>query len=1108
MSVFLSDLTVFVISSGHNPCYDACLQSLNSQTVSFKIEIIKDVHPMSKAFQCMIDSCKTRYYIEIDEDMVMNANGIEILHKYAIQSAPMTAMIACKLIDVHLNFEIYGVKIYKHDILKRYPYDLSSMSCEVEQIDRMKNDQYKVALMTDVVGQHAPYWSNEGIFDRYRNLLDKFKQFRYPWTGDLPAKLWSMLKTQPTEQNMYALLGAYTSLITETVQVGEKDFRNRNAPFETMRSFMNPPVSANLYLTSKCNFNCKFCYRNSQLIEQSIDMTLKSVSDLLIRYPSIRGVCCAGYGEPFLCDSLFDIISFLKSKNKVVGLITNGSLIVENINSLLANRPDYISISLNASNAKIHSEINKSFTFDTVLQGIRLCVSSGLPTYCSYVCTKSNLQYIPEFLKLVDSLGVKTVHLLNLLPHLASDYDDKSFWQEVLTNDDRRKIDALQELPEAHLIKLYPTLINRNEIQCNCQIPWTTIGINGNESVTFCGSVYAPDRANGSLKNFENVWLNKSARELRTNLCDVNTMTDTCKMCFRNCNSYNPPAKQIVSQPKQIPKKLKVCKIIDQFGWAYYFVAKEQQLYSSHDITYKRLLDVTDIDADIVYIHAPNIDHAKINSLVSSLKQKGIKVIGGYGGESKLKYDTNPDLIVSISMRHIDCLNNMYPNKPVVFLPESIDTSFFTAAVKDDNNFIVGWAGCLRDVKRPHLLDKLKFNVVKKNDWGKQFFSDGRLLDDMKSFYHSIDVLVLTSISECMPRVVLEAMSCGLPVVSTRVGCIGMLLDKDWIVSVLPEENVISEMNHKLSLLSNSKSLRQEVGKRNRQHILKFFSWAANQKLWDRTFELVMQNRFKDIAVLSDEFIQSLPNSNELQFNNLDMQTEQTNFPELIQCELVKCEPVLQQPKLEPASNVELVKIETRLEPSKFKKPVFISYYTKNTGYENEYKKLESSLKRFSLDYEIVGIDSQGSWFNNCFYRTTFVKDMLNKHGRPVVWVDCDAIIQQDPQLLSTLSEFDFAFHPRVRSNGSTELLGGTMYFNCTVGALKLLAKWTELVNADRTKYRLDQSYLHEAVSTLHSLKVYYLPATYCQIFDLMKDAGKPVIEHFQASRKYKQHVK
>jgi len=1097
---FLSDLTVFVISSGNNPCYNDCLSSLDNQTVSFKIEIIKNIYPMSKAFQIMIDDCKTDYYVEIDEDMIINYNGIETLYTSIKNSNSMVAMIAYKLIDMHLDFEIYGVKIYKHAVLKKYPYDLSSMSCEVEQLDRLKKDGFEVKLSNDVIGKHAPKWSNESIFERYQNLLDKFKQFKYIWMSDLPKKLWSILKKEPTENNLYALLGAYTSLSTDNIQTGEKDFRNRHMSFERMKSFLNPPVSANLYLTSKCNFNCKFCYRNTNSIELATDMTIRNVHDLLIKFPSINSFCCAGYGEPFLCDNLFDIISFIKSKNKMVSLITNGSLIIDCLDKLLANRPDYISISLNAPNEQLHNEINKTFTFSKVVQGIKHCVDNGLQTYCSYVCTKSNLKYVPKFLTLVNSLGVKTVHLLNLLPHLASSYDDKSFWREVLTYDDKNSVDALLDLPESNLIKLYPTLMRYNEVRCNCQIPWTTIGINGDDSVTFCGSVYAPNKEIGSLKTFENVWQNDNARKLRDSFCDIKSMSDTCKLCFRNWDEYKPK-KSIITK-----RKLTICKIIDQYGWAYYFVAKEQQLYTSNIITYKRLVDVIDINADVVYIHAPNIHFSKINELIVKLKQKGIKIIGGYGGESKLKYETDPDIIVSISIRHLDYLKNIYPNKTVVFLPESVDTNFFTKFNKTNNDFIVGWAGCARQVKRPYLLDKLIFKVIKKSDWGREYFVDGQTLDKMKAFYQSIDVLVLTSISECMPRVVLEAMSCGLPVISTRVGCISILLEKDWIVSALPDEQVIKEMNEKLLLLKNNPELRKIVGNRNRQHIEKFFSWTVNQKLWDTTFELLVQNRLKDIQILSDNFMQSLPNYKELVFKNLEAQTEQINFLEIEKpIEPIACieqpplitEPVPTKP---PAKQMSTPTVEIK----KIIRPVFISYYTKNTGYESEYPKLEMSLKRFNLDYEIVSIQSQGDWFANCFYRSIFVKDMLDKYKRPVIWIDCDAIVQQDPVLFLSLIEYDFAYHLRQRRNGNCELLGGTMYFNYTNNVFMLLTKWVELVNKDRKKYRLDQSFLHEAVNLLKGLKVFHLPATYCQIFDIMKDEGTPVIEHFQASRKYK----
>ena len=217
------DLTAFVVSSGANPCFSLCLEALNQQTLKCEIVVIKDVSPMSRAFQRMIDDCKTRYYVEVDEDMVLKKNALEVMYRKIKESD--AAIVAFKLIDVHPDQEIYGVKIYDHDVLKNYPYDFSVMSCEVEQIERMEKDGHKVELRNEILGEHAPEWSDNGIFERYHNLMDKFKQFKYPWIEELPRKLLNKFKKDPSDKNLYALLGIYTSIISDKIQEGEKDFR-------------------------------------------------------------------------------------------------------------------------------------------------------------------------------------------------------------------------------------------------------------------------------------------------------------------------------------------------------------------------------------------------------------------------------------------------------------------------------------------------------------------------------------------------------------------------------------------------------------------------------------------------------------------------------------------------------------------------------------------------------------------------------------------------------------------------------------------------------------------------------------------------------------------
>ena len=92
-------VTVFIISCGKNPNFEDCYNAIINQSAKLTIDVIKDYSPMSVAFQEMLNRCKTPYYVEVDEDMILDKNTIEIMYNEIKVSNEKTAMIAYKLFD-------------------------------------------------------------------------------------------------------------------------------------------------------------------------------------------------------------------------------------------------------------------------------------------------------------------------------------------------------------------------------------------------------------------------------------------------------------------------------------------------------------------------------------------------------------------------------------------------------------------------------------------------------------------------------------------------------------------------------------------------------------------------------------------------------------------------------------------------------------------------------------------------------------------------------------------------------------------------------------------------------------------------------------------------
>ena len=527
-------ITVFVIVAGKDPNEGACFLALNKQSCKFKIDVIRDYMPMSKAFQEMHKRCTTPYYIQCDIDMILNSNAVERMYNNieGCNSKETEAMHCYLLRDVHLNKEIYGVKIYKNDIFKKYPYNLNHPSCEVEQLERLEKDGYTYELKKEVMGEHSPHWTNETIFERYYNLMEKFKIYKYMWLESLPKQLYDKVKADPSDLNINALAGALASIYSNKTMDKEKDKRLKRVEYGRLLGFIDKPHQVTLYMTDRCNFKCSFCSRQHNEIEKSKEMTVDLVNTILCKFPEVQGYCLCGFGDPFMSDNLIEVVVKLRQANKFVGIITNGSLLHTKLKQLEGKyRPNYISISLNCHNKETHEKVTGTKTWDTVLNNIRLLARSSIEAYVSAVVSKENAKHVPELIKLVHSLGIRNLHLHNLLPHFKEEKNEY-FNANVLRKDDVGMIEEWKKIPEACIVKIYPTLIGKDSNGCgSCKFPWYSFAVNGNGSLSFCNSVLPCDAKWGNINDFV-VWNSDIVQKFRDDFSEGKLKA--CKGCFRN----------------------------------------------------------------------------------------------------------------------------------------------------------------------------------------------------------------------------------------------------------------------------------------------------------------------------------------------------------------------------------------------------------------------------------------------------------------------------------------------------------------------------------------------------------------------------------------------
>ncbi len=106
--------------------------------------------------------------------------------------------------------------------------------------------------------------------------------------------------------------------------------------------------------------------------------------------------------------------------------------------------------------------------------------------------------------------------------------------------------------------------------------------------------------------------------------------------------------------------------------------------------------------------------------------------------------------------------------------------------------------------------------------------------DRLEKAYQYADIFVLTSLSEGMPSVILEAMGCGLPVVASDVGGNNELVEEG-VNGYLIRGDDVEKLAEKLAALINDAGLRQRLGRAGRERAIRY-DWANIMKEYNKLY--------------------------------------------------------------------------------------------------------------------------------------------------------------------------------------------------------------------------------------------------------------------------------
>ncbi len=174
-------------------------------------------------------------------------------------------------------------------------------------------------------------------------------------------------------------------------------------------------------VSSACNLNCKMCFRNGWFNETPILMdaaTLEKVKENIISCQA-ETVFFGGMGEPLMHKSIFDLICTAKCVGKTVELITNATLLNEEVSKKLATSClDTLWISMDGFCEQIYENVRRGSLYREIMNNIRFfnSVRKDVKLGFTFVLMKENQEQLQIINDFADSMNADLINVSHVIP--------------------------------------------------------------------------------------------------------------------------------------------------------------------------------------------------------------------------------------------------------------------------------------------------------------------------------------------------------------------------------------------------------------------------------------------------------------------------------------------------------------------------------------------------------------------------------------------------------------------------------------------------------------------------------------------------------------------